>query len=440
MKRPIVITLLIAALLLVLVGISAVIFFTVRGGNSFRIDNQPFATLEESKTIKVDAKSPVTLKVIDNAGSITVVGADVDSVQVKAVKTAHASTQARADQEVKKIKYDIKQVGNTVTLKYESPNATTDLPNVNFFDAHWETVDFVIMVPNETKVNVDGNLGEVSISSIKGNAVITNGFGGVTVDNIEGALSVSTNSGDVNASSVKAASEDIELHSDFGAVTLKNAGGSNITLDSNSGTITLREVRVTGDITTKTDFGNTSFENGSTNSLSIETNSGAVILKKVTVNKEIKVRDDFGEIGLGQAYAASYDLHTKSGSITIDGAKGKLKAYTDFGGIKIENAQAVTLDVKTNSGTVEFSGSLGVGPHMVNSDFGEIVLSLPAESKLDVDLKTDFGSIDSDLPITVVTNGSSNSNSDQIVGSINGGGDQLTVETKSGGVSINAST
>jgi DUF4097 and DUF4098 domain-containing protein YvlB len=130
--------------------------------------------------------------------------------------------------------------------------------------------------------------------------------------------------------------------------------------------------------------------------------------------------------------------YTNSGSITVGGAKGKLKAYTDFGGINIENAQAVTLDVKTSSGAVEFSGSLGPGPHMVQSDFGEIVLTLPADSKLNVDLSTDFGNIKSDLPITVTLNGTSNSDGDQIVGSINGGGDQFTARTKSGSVTIHA--
>jgi hypothetical protein len=75
---------------------------------------------------------------------------------------------------------------------------------------------------------------------------------------------------------------------------------------------------------------------------------------------------------------------------------------------------------------------------MVVSDFGSINLTLPADSKLDVDLSTSFGNIQSDLPITVTLNGSSNSDGDEIVGSINGGGDQLTAQTNSGSVTIHA--
>jgi DUF4097 and DUF4098 domain-containing protein YvlB len=436
MKRPIVISLLVVALAFVCLGIGAVAFFTFNGGfptnNPFDVRNIS-STLEESKTLKVDAEKPVSLRVTNAAGEVSVTGAEVETVQVRVVKTAYDSTQARADQEVESIKYTIEQTGNNITLKYELPKSMNFNNKIN-------TVDFFVTVPTATTANIDGSFGDVGVIDITGNVDIANDFGAITVENIEGTLSVSTNSGEVRASSIKAGNGDIDLSSDFGSITLRNATGKDVTLTSNSGRITLDDVRATGDVTTNTDFGDTTFENGSGDSLSIETNSGRVSLVKIRISKEIKVQDDFGEIELEQATASSYDVHTNSGSITVDGAKGKLKAHTDFGGIRITNAQSVTLDLKTSSGTVEFSGSLGSGPHMVNSDFGEIDLTLPADSELDVDLSTDFGTIKSDLPITVTLNGSSNSDGgDQIVGSINGGGDQFTAQTSSGSVTIRAS-
>jgi DUF4097 and DUF4098 domain-containing protein YvlB len=435
MKRPIVITLLVTALAFVCLGIGAVIFFSVARGpllrNPFDVGNIS-SQVEESKTLKVDAEKPLTLKVADDAGDVSVTGADVDAVQVKVIKTAYAVSQSQADQEVKTIKYTVEQNGNTITLKYELPKS------MNLND-HVNTVDFEVTLPKEVTVDIVSSLGEVSVTSTQGNVDIKNDFGDVTIEDIEGALTVQTNSGEVNAISIVAGGENIDLRSDFGGVTLEKASGQDVILDSNSGTIKLSEVRAKGDINTNTDFGNTSFENGSSDSLSVETNSGRVSLVKVRVGKEIKVQDDFGDIELDQASASSYDLHTSSGSITVSGAEGKLKAYTDFGGIKVENTQDVTLDLKTSSGTVEFSGSLGAGPHTVRSDFGEIDLTLPADSKLNVDLSTDFGNINSDLPITVTLNGSSNSDGDQIVGDINGGGDQFTAQTNSGSVTIHAS-
>jgi DUF4097 and DUF4098 domain-containing protein YvlB len=432
MKRPIVITLLVIALTFVGLGIGAVVFFMVNGGFP---TNNPFdrrnisSQLEESKTLKVDTEKLLTLKVASAAGDVTITGANVDTVQVKVVKTAYDSSQSRADEEVKGIKYTIEQTGNMITLKYELPKSMNFNNNVN-------SVDFDITLPKEVVVDVNSSMGEVNVAGTKGTVNIKNDFGDVTADDIEGALTVQTSGGEVDAISVVAGDENIDLHSDFGGVSLKKASGKDVILDSNSGPITLSEVRASGDINTNTDFGNTSFENGASNSLSVETNSGRVALVKVKVSKEIKVQDDFGDIELEQVSASSYDLHTSSGSITASNAKGKLKAYTDFGSINIENAQDVTLDLHTSSGTVEFSGSLGAGPHTVISDFGEIDLTLPADSKLNVDLKTDFGSIKSDLPITVTLNGTSSSDGDQIVGNINGGGEQLNAQTSSGGVNI----
>jgi DUF4097 and DUF4098 domain-containing protein YvlB len=432
MKRPIVITLLVIALAFVCLGIGAVIFFTVNGGfptnNPFDVRNIS-SELEEKKTLKVDIEKPLALKVADDAGNVTITGADVDTVQVKVVKTAYDSTQSRADAEVKTIKYAIEQSGGVITLKYELPKSMNFNNNVN-------TVDFIVTVPNEITVDVSTNMGEVSVSDTKGNVEIANDFGEVTVENIEGALTVKTNSGEVTATAITAGKANISLQSSFGGITLEKASGADITLDSNSGVIKLNDVRATGDMVTKTDFGDTKIENGSADSLNIETNSGKVSLIKLKISKELIVKNDFGEIELEQASAGSYDLHTNSGGITVDGAKNALKAYTDFGNITIQNAQSVTLDLKTNSGTIEFSGSLGEGPHQVNSDFGEVTLNLPADSKLNVDLKTDFGGIRSDIPLTVTLDGDSDKNHQ--VGTMNGGGDPLTVKANNGGINIKA--
>lgn len=432
MKRPIIIALLVAALLFVLAGIAVVVFFAANGGFP---TNSPFdrhniaSQLEESKTLKVDSKKPIALNIVSAAGAVSVTGADVDTVQIKVIKTAYDSTQARADAEVKTIQYTVEQNGNAISLKYELPKSMNFSNKVN-------SVDFIVTVPNETAVSVDTGFGDVSLTGTKGNAELQNDFGDLTIQNVQGALSAKTNSGQVSAASIEAGSADINLNSEFGSVRIENANGKNITLNSNSGKITLKQVQATHTLTTQTSFGDTDFENGSTGALRIGTNSGAVTLTKVRVDQAIKVQDQFGDIALQQSMAASYDLQTNSGSITVDGAKGKLKARTDFGSIKIQNAQDVTLDLLTKSGTVEFTGSLGAGPHLVQSDFGAIDLTLPSDSKLTVDLSTSFGKIKSDLPVTMTVNGTSTSDGDQIVGSINGGGEQFTAKTNSGSVSV----
>jgi len=430
MKRPIVITLLIVALALVCLGIGAVAFFAVNGGF---VTNNPFdrlnvpSELEESKSLKIDAEEPLTLNVVNEAGEVTVIGADVDTVQVKVVKTAYDTTQARADAEVKTVKYDIEQNGNTITLKYEIPDSMNFNNNVN-------TVDFIVTVPQETSVDIDGNMGKVDVSGLQGQVVIDNDFGDVNVEKVDGALEVKTNSGRVDVKAVRAGTKNIDLYSGFGSTYLDQVSGADITVQSNSGTIDVQEVRATKDMELSSDFGNVKFDNGSAASLTVSTQSGSIDLSSVNISGELTIKNDFGDINLEQVKAKSYDTNTNSGSIIIDGAQGSVKAHTGFGNITVKNAESATLDLNTQSGSIEFIGSLGDGPHTIHSDFGEIEVSIPADSALNVDFKTEFGRIRSDIPVTITLTGELNQN--QQTGTINGGGSQFNASTKSGNITI----
>lgn len=434
MKRPVIITLLIVALALVCVGIGSVIFFA----NNFAVNN-PFdvmnipSVLEESKTLEVDAEKPVTLKVQNDSGAVTITGADVEAVEVQVVKTAFDTTQARADAEVKTIKYTVQQNGNTITLKYALPRSMN-------FNNQINTVDFIVTVPNQTNVDVDTNFGGVSISNIEGEVVAQSDFGETSLDNVQGAVSASTNNGTVTATAIRAGSENIDLESEFGSITLEKANGKDITIDTSNGSAQLDQVRATGTLSASSEFGGVTIENGSADSLTIETTNGDVSLSKLTVKKDIQVDDEFGSLELDQVFAASYDLDTNNGHIAIDGVKGKITASSEFGSIEITNAESVTIDLRANNGGVTFEGSLGVGPHVVRSEFGSVDLTLPADANLNVDLSTEFGSIKSDMPITITLTETTGSdlNRDQIVGSINDGGDLLTVETNNGSLTIHA--
>lgn len=432
MKKPIVIVLLTIALVFVCLGIGAVVFFAANGGfptnSPFDVRNVP-STLEESQTLEVDAEKPITLIVADAAGEVTVTGADVDTIQIDAVKTAYDSTQARADEEVKTIQYTVEQNDNAITITYEIPKSMNFNNKIN-------TVDFVITVPNETTVDIDTSLGEVSVDNTKGNVNIENDFGDITLANIEGGLNVQTNSGDINATSIVAGAENIDLHSDFGAVILKKAGGKDITLGSNSGNITLSEVRATGELNASTDFGNVKFDNGSAAKSTHQTKSGKIELTAFNVRGMLVITNDFGDLTLEKVNAQSYDINMNSGSININGAQGSVKAHTDFGNIVLTNAKNATLDLSTQSGTIDFDGTLGEGPHVLHSDFGSIEITLPADSALNVDLETDFGKVRSDIPISIVlTDELTNSH---WVGTTNDGGSEFKVSTKSGDITIKA--
>lgn len=428
MKRPFVIGLLVTALLFVLAGIGAVVFFTLRGADFAGFDVPlASATAEESRIFQVDTEKPVSLSVDDDAGDVSIVGGDVEAVAVQIVKTAYASTESGAETDLQNIKVDYKQNGNVISLTYI----------VDGRQQHQvDTVDFIVTVPKQTTVNVENGFGAVDVAEVNGNVNIASDFGDITVKNIEGALTLENAGGETEISNVNAGVEDVKVDVDFGRIKLEKINGNDISISSNSGTINLNNVRASGDLFIKTDFGNMTFENGSAASVTVESSGGKVTLTKVNIRGALTITCDFGDIELKQALAGSYELDSNSGGITIDGAKGNVKAHTDFGSIDIRSAQNVTLDLKTNSGGIEFSGSLGNGPHNIQSDFGSIAIAIPADSKLNVNLNTDFGSITSDIPVTVTLDGTTQKNHQQ--GTMNGGGAEFKVKTNNGSIEITA--
>ncbi len=425
MKRPIVIVLLTIALVFVLAGIGAVLFFTI-SNTSLDFVNDAFtanSTAEETQTL--DVTSPITLKVLNEHGDVTVVGADVDTVTVDVTKTGFGTTQSQADKSLENIKYDLTYTNDIVNLTYKFPGTKRQVD---------QQVDFVITVPNDSKVDVQASLGAVQVSNIQGDVIIDNQFGDITVDKVDGSLDINTNSGSIDLTSIKSGTKDIDIYSGFGTTSLEQVSGANITIESQSGKIDLENVRATQKMTLSTDFGDAKFKTGAAGILDVTTKSGSISLTAVNVTNELTLRDDFGNITLEQVKADSYDAETNSGAIIVDGVKGNVRAHSGFGNIDITNAESATLDLYTKSGTIDYAGSLGEGPHTVHSDFGDITLSLPADTAVNIDIETQFGKITSDLPITVTLTGEITQG--QQTGVINGGGADFKVDTNSGNISI----
>ena len=425
MKRPVIFLLLIVALVLVCAGIGSVLFFALDKGLPVDLFESPrlSAQAEESKTLNVDG--PITLKVVDEAGKVTITGADVEKVTVNVVKTGFGTTQEKAEEALKKIQYKIEQNGDTITLTFEYPDSRTQI---------YEQVDFNVTVPVETTVDIRASFGSVNVTGVDGQVDIENNFGDIAVEQVDGALTVKTDSGRIDVNSVKASVANIELFSGFGSIYLDQVSGAGIQAESSSGAIDLENVRATGEVELTSEFGNVSFADGSAGSLTISTKSGAVDLESVRVSGALVVEDDFGNINLEKVAARSYDTWTNSGSIIVDGARGMVKANTGFGNITVKNAEEVIVDLNTESGAIDFEGSLGKGLHTIHSNFGQIEVSIPVDSALDVDFQTDFGRIVSELPITMILSGELDQT--RQAGTINGGGSQFNVSTNSGGITV----
>jgi len=164
----------------------------------------------------------------------------------------------------------------------------------------------------------------------------------------------------------------------------------------------------------------------------IRSTNGKITLENVDIEDRVTIHNDFGDQTLNAVDASAYDLKTQNGKIKVDKARGSIMAQSDFGDVEVLNVENGTIDLSSTNGAVTFSGSLAGGPHKVASDFGNITLTLPSETALNVDLQTGFGKISSEFEITV--SGALDDN--HWIGKFNGGGEELTVKTNNGNITI----
>ena len=363
------------------------------------------AESDETQTLPVSG--PATLTLDNTAGSVTVTAGTGSEIVLSAHKTVWGATEAEAQAALADLKITVTQTGNAVTIKVVQPAEVTLVGQTR-----GGSVDFTLSVPADTALD------------------LSTGFGEVTASGVTSGARLHSSSGTIEATDVAG---DLVLTTDFGDVTLERAAAGTVEAGSSSGQVTLRQVEATGAVALHSDFGDVSFGDGSAASVAAKTSSGAVTLRDLSVAGAVEAHSDFGDLSVTQVDAADgYDLGTSSGAVTLTGATGTVKADTGFGDILITEAETVTLDAHSSSGSLTFAGSLGARPHSLRTDFGDILLRLPADATASFDFSTDFGSLNSALPVTLT--GELDESSWQ--GTLGGGGPQLTVHTSSGSIRV----
>jgi DUF4097 and DUF4098 domain-containing protein YvlB len=387
-------------------------------------------TAEATEQQSFQVEGPAALDLENVFGDVQITAATDETqkeIQVTAHKVAWGSNQGAAEAALEELKVIMTQEGDRLTVKVEFPELVNRLRDKNGYQ-----VDFTIVAPVETTVLAHTSSGEMSLAGTQGSADISSNFGEVRATGLAGALKASSNSGRITAQDIQAGAGRIELGSDFGAVTLKNAAAGNVTAHTSSGSVELTSVTAGSELEATTDYGGITIRTGKAGSLNATTSSGAVELVDLQVTGSLTAHSSFGDIRLTKAFGATYDLSTDSGSVTVDGTRGTLKASSGFGSIEVTHGDLANIDLETNSGKVYYQGSLGDGPHRLSSDFGDIRLVLPDGSAFTFDLETGFGSIDSDFPIAI--DGKPAEKHWQ--GTVNGGGCSLDATTQSGSITI----
>jgi len=430
-NKRLVVSILILAEVLLCIGIISISLLGMRqaaaSGVHMRIFQFDRVSAEEQQEWQFEAGEQSRLVVECDACKVEISGSEGDEVTVTARKTAWNSSPKKAQAELEGMDVQVIQAGDTVTVRY-----IADPQYLVIGQSKLDAVRFTIRAPSSSAVRASTRSGDLSLSGVSGEASLESTFGKVTASDLQGALQVVSNGGSIEARRIQADESDIRLQSEFGDISLEGATAASLEAHTNSGDIRLNGVQVSGEVLLDSDFGEVAFNDGRAAGLTVQSNNGQVRLSDLSIDGALAVRSDFGGLSLSEVSAASYELDSNNGVIDVEGVSGKIKARSEHGSIQITRALAADLDLESNNGTIEFSGSLGDGPHSIQSEFGDIYLSLPQDSALTVDLETEFDQIESAFKVAL----SGEMTPKHWRGEINGGGAALTIKSNSGKIEL----
>jgi DUF4097 and DUF4098 domain-containing protein YvlB len=146
---------------------------------------------------------------------------------------------------------------------------------------------------------------------------------------------------------------------------------------------------------------------GATNA---ETSGGTVVAKNV--NGDIRLSTSGGDVH-ATGIVGSIHAKTSGGNVEIDGTDGEVEARTSGGNVSVKvTGKSKGIYAETSGGNVNFF--------------------VPKDISADLDLSTSGGEVSCEMPITV----SGKIRSDEIRGTLNGGGARLYGHTSGGNVTV----
>lgn len=382
------------------------------------------AEISETLTIPIGEET-VTLVIENEAGDVIIQGGQTEDIFMNIQKVAWGTSDEDAQAELDAFAYDIIHEPEKITIRI------LHVPDSSYSE---HRINFKIDVPETIHLDVITTVGDLYAAEITGDISLENDFGNVTLQNISnGNVTVINHNGETKLKNILAEDKDVKIESDFGNLDLYKITARQINCTFRNGMITAENLKTTEDMEISSDFGEITIREGSANNLSLKNQNGLIDVSGFQVSKEFSASSDFGEVNIENVLASNYDINTKNGNVFLDNANNcDIKIVSDFGNIDLSNIKQAQVDLETKNGSITFRGSLTSANHMIQTDFGNITLRLPANQSIAFDISTNFGTIQTEHEIFI----SGDVNKNHWVGKLNEGGGLLTIETENGSITL----
>jgi DUF4097 and DUF4098 domain-containing protein YvlB len=373
--------------LLILLGITGVIFSGIRDGgrtkifNGLNIDQDNIDEFlgdkhESDQSLSQPFPAEATLSVDNPRGDITISGtSDDNQIHIAVHKEVYTRSDSDADAKASRLSPNLEVSGNNVSLKMPAMDGAR--------------ADLTITVPAAASPTVSANHGDVKINSIKGVVIVTANHGDVELSAITGPVTTRINNGN----------SDVSAHSVTGALTIEGRA-HDTTLSDLSGPVTIR-----GEF-----FGDAHYEHI----------RGPI--KFHTSRTDFQLGRLDGEIEIGS-----------NAELTTSNAVGPVTLTTYSRNITLDRI-AGDIFVTNRNGTVDVTSAPPLSNVTIENRNGTVDVTVPEQSSFAYQFDATNGDIQSDFSEIKIPEGGLQKKT--ISGTTGKGGPLLRISTSQGDISV----
>ncbi len=225
---------------------------------------------------------------------------------------------------------------------------------------------------------------------------------------------------------------NVDCHSSYGSLDLANIDGT-VTARTSSGSVDAEQIR--GSANLSSSYGSITCERFSNGDLVVKTSSGKVTISDATFGR-CDAATSYGSVTGHSLSGETIKFRSSSGSIDLtDGTADSIDLSTSYGRVNARRIAVSDLRANSGSGSVDIDCADACPPELtanVKSSYGSVTFAAPPGFAGQVHLATNYGSVRTDLPITI----SGELSKKKIAGTVGSGHGDLRIETSSGSVTL----
>lgn len=339
-----------------------------------QIFNSKASQSQSIPSVALPAGSRLRIQILN--GSVTVRGSDTNELHVSADEQSGGSSEKAAQDRLSTLQIALDHTGQEYFLHTTGASAGDDSIRVNLD----------IELPKQTLLDVQTQMGDVTISGMAANVTARTDGGDLDVHDGEGNVNVTVSNGDTHVSDIKGSvtlngrGDDVDVNDVSGNATIAGTYSGTVVVRNVSGTTQYAEMRTNLVLTNLT--GRVEADAGD---LKINDASGPV--RVATRDKDVEIENVNGpldvtntrgdiEVRFNQPPAKPVNIANGTGDVSItlpDRASFQISAVASSGEIQSDFDDS-GLQMENGEKGGKLTGSVGKnGPHInVTTDYGTI--------------------------------------------------------------------